>query len=144
MLSHIWWCIYILYIFVYVCHSVSPFVMLICFIYLMFLISYKLGKITKLNWNSLNYCFDRDNVQICEFNLSDVWQKSLLHALFVFHQLSNRLCEKAASCLESMLCGVLVREVGELAAVIWVKKSGKWRWTPSNQSINQSINKSML
>ena len=40
----------------------------------------------------------------------DVWQKSLWQASFVFHHRANSLCGKAASCLESMLCGVLVWE----------------------------------
>ena len=58
--------------------------------------------------------------------LSEVWQKSLWQASFVFHQWSNSLCGKAASCLESMLCGGLVWanqekiRIGELAAVIWL------------------------
>ena len=42
--------------------------------------------------------------------LSDDWQKSMRQASFVFHQWANSLCGKAASCLESMLCGVLVWE----------------------------------
>ena len=42
--------------------------------------------------------------------LSDVWQKSLWHASCVYPQWANSLCGKAASCLESMLHGVLVWE----------------------------------
>ena len=52
----------------------------------------------------------------CEFEshlaniLSAVWQKSLRQASFVFHQWTNSLHGKAASCLESVLCRVLVWE----------------------------------
>ena len=42
--------------------------------------------------------------------LSDFWQKWLWQASFVFHQWASSPCGKAASCLESMLCGVLVWE----------------------------------
>ena len=60
-----------------------------------------------------------------------VWQKSLWQALCVIHQWANSLCGKAASCLESMLCQVLVWEsqktwVGELVDVIWQKYCWKW------------------
>ena len=41
--------------------------------------------------------------------LSDVWQKSLWHSSFT-NGLFNSLCRKAASCLERMLCGVLLWE----------------------------------
>ena len=72
--------------------------------------------------------------------LSDVWQKSLWPASFVFHQWANR-CGKAASCLESMLCGSLVEKA-------W-KQINRWTGhhnmtekllkTPINQSINKCV-----
>ena len=40
--------------------------------------------------------------------LSDVWQKSLWQASFFYHQWANILCGKVASCLERLLCGLLV------------------------------------
>ena len=72
---------------------------------------------------------------------SDVWHKSLCQASFVFHQWAYSLSGKAASCLESMLCGLLVWESSEtyayvlLAAVIRLKHC--WNGIKP-KSINQS------
>ena len=44
-----------------------------------------------------------------------------LRNVTAFHQWANSLCGKAASCLESMLCGVLVwKSQEELATAIWL------------------------
>ena len=52
--------------------------------------------------------------------LSDVWQKSLWQASFVFHQWTNSLCEKATSCLKRLLCLVQVWDSQEThGKVIW-------------------------
>ena len=37
-------------------------------------------------------------------SLSDVCQESMWQASFVFQQWAKSICDKAASCLESMLC----------------------------------------
>ena len=42
--------------------------------------------------------------------LFNILQKSMWQASFFYHQLANSLCGKAASCLESLLCGLLVWE----------------------------------
>ena len=76
--------------------------------------------------------------------LSDVWQKSLWQATFVFHQWANSLCGKAASSLERMLCGVLVWENQETIIRRWTGRDMTEKLLTTTFNPNQSIIRSSI
>ena len=64
--------------------------------------------------------------------LSNVW---LWHASHVFHQWANKLCEKAATGFESMLCGVMVWE----SRSDMTEKLLKTEWNVNQSSLDGGV-----